>query len=167
MKKKSKNSLCEKVYVFSAIFFLVDQVLKLLIIENLHLGEKLTVIPHFFYLYYLKNTGAAFSILEGKSYFLILVAVISIFMIDYYIRKEMQEEKLEIISIGMLLGGILGNLVDRLLYKTVIDYLSFEIFNYHAPVFNFADICITIGIVLFFINMLKGEILKWKSKKKS
>ena len=70
---------------------------------------------------------------------------------------------LHIISLGIMIGGIIGNLFDRIIYESVIDYLSFEIFNYNFPVFNLADIGITIGAVLLIIALTKEE----KEKKKS
>ena len=132
----------EKIYSISAIIIMLDQMIKLLIRSKMALTSEITIIPNFFSFYYVENTGAAFSILTNKTLLLVLIAIACLVLLDRYITKLLKISKLEIISYGLVIGGIVGNLIDRLLYESVIDYLSFTIFNYNFPVFNLADVFI-------------------------
>ncbi len=143
--KKNRN-----IYIVSLILIILDQTTKLLIKTSLSLNEELKIIPNFFSIHYLKNTGAAFSIFENQTIFLILISIACLITIIYYLNQE-EVEKLYGIFLGMILGGIVGNLIDRIAYTGVIDFLSFKIFNYNFPVFNIADIGITLGVILLII----------------
>lgn len=138
------------IYIVSLILIILDQATKLLIKTNLNLNEEIKIIPNFFSIHYLKNTGAAFSIFENQTIFLILISIACLVTIIYYLNQE-EVEKLSGIFLGIILGGIVGNLIDRIAYTGVIDFISFKIFNYNFPVFNIADIGITIGVVLLII----------------
>lgn len=146
-----------KIYITALIVVALDQLVKLLVKTNFKLHEELELIPSFFSLHYLENDGAAFSILQDKTYLLILVALICLIFMIYYIQKEKSFSKLSSISTGLILGGITGNLLDRIFYKKVIDFLSFTFFTYSFPVFNIADIGITVGVVLLLIYYFLEE----------
>ena len=146
-----------KIYIISLILLTLDQLVKLLVKSNFKLHEELELIPNFFSLHYLQNDGAAFSILQNKTYLLVIVAIICLSIMVYYIQKEKEFTRLSSISLGLILGGIIGNLLDRIIYKKVIDYLSFTFFTYSFPVFNIADIGITIGALLLIISSFKEE----------
>lgn len=154
--QKNKN----KVYLTSVIVLLIDQIVKLLIKTNMNLNEEISIIPNFFSIQYLKNTGAAFSILENQTILLAITSIICISVIIYYLKKEENLTTAMYLSFGMVLGGILGNLIDRIFYQGVIDFLSFQIFNYNFPVFNIADIGITIGVLLLIIIYISRDIKK-------
>ncbi|MDD6941091.1 MAG: signal peptidase II [Bacilli bacterium] len=154
--QKNKN----KVYLTSVIVLLIDQIVKLLIKTNMNLNEEISIIPNFFSIQYLKNTGAAFSILENQTILLAITSIICISVIIYYLKKEENLTTAMYLSFGMVLGGILGNLIDRIVYQGVIDFLSFQIFNYNFPVFNIADIGITIGVLLLIIIYISRDIKK-------
>lgn len=154
--QKNKN----KVYLTSVIVLLIDQIVKLLIKTNMNLNEEISIIPNFFSIQYLKNTGAAFSILENQTILLAITSIICISVIIYYLKKEENLTTAMYLSFGMVLGGILGNLIDRIVYQEVIDFLSFQIFNYNFPVFNIADIGITIGVLLLIIIYISRDIKK-------
>lgn len=145
----------DKVYIICVWWIIIDQIIKTIVTMKMKLEEAITIIPNFFRLYYIKNTGAAFSSFTGKKYLLITVGIIVFFYLVHYIKKNSITNKLEIISLGMIMGGIVGNLVDRLLYGAVIDYLSFIIFGYNFAVFNLADIGIVVGIVILIISIIK------------
>ena len=145
------------IYTIALITVLLDQVIKYLIMNNMALHQEIKLIPNFFSLYYLKNTGAAFSILGNKTILLILVSIFCLIIIKNSIKKLKRTNTLNIISLGIMTGGIIGNLFDRVLYKSVIDYLSFNIFNYSFPVFNLADIGITVGAILLIIDLMIEE----------
>lgn len=154
--QKNKN----KVYLTSVIVLLIDQIVKLLIKTNMNLNEEISIIPNFFSIQYLKNTGAAFSILENQTILLAITSIICISVIIYYLKKEENLTTAMYLSFGLVLGGILGNLIDRIVYQVVIDFLSFQIFNYNFPVFNIADIGITIGVLLLIIIYISRDIKK-------
>lgn len=145
------------IYTIALITVLLDQVIKYLVMNNMALHQEIKLIPNFFSLYYLKNTGAAFSILGNKTILLILVSIFCLIIIKNSIKKLKRTNTLNIISLGIMTGGIIGNLFDRILYKSVIDYLSFNIFNYSFPVFNLADIGITVGAILLIIDLMIEE----------
>lgn len=154
--QKNKN----KVYLTAVIVLLIDQIVKLLIKTNMSLNEEISIIPNFFSIQYLKNTGAAFSILENQTILLAITSIICISVIIYYLKKEENLTTAMYLSFGLVLGGILGNLIDRIVYQGVIDFLSFQIFNYNFPVFNIADIGITIGVLLLIIIYISRNIKK-------
>lgn len=143
-----------KIYYVTCVVLLLDQFVKIIVNNCMSLYDEIKLIPNFFSIYYVKNTGAAFSILEGNTTFLITLTIIFILMIHKYIKIEEEFTKLSSISLGLVLGGIFGNLIDRILHAGVIDYLSFEFFGYGFPVFNIADIGITVGVFLMIIEML-------------
>ena len=142
------------IYSISFIVLSLDQIIKVLIINNMSLHQEIKIIPNFFSLYYVENPGAAFSILGNQTLLLIIISVICLILIKEYIKKEKDFTKLSIISLGMIIGGTIGNLFDRILYKAVIDYLSFNIFEYSFPVFNLADIAITVGAGLLLLSYI-------------
>ena len=161
--KKNK----EQAYKITCIILIIDQILKNIIKTKMSLNQEIVLIKNFFSINYLKNTGAAFSILTNQTFILIIISFIIIFVLDRFLTKEKNLNNLSVISIGLILGGIFGNLLDRIIYKGVIDYLSFKIFSYNFPVFNFADMTITIGTFLLLFNMLKEDIQNKKLDKKS
>lgn len=148
----------KKVLIITAIFTIIDQVIKCilqLIFSYTTYGDIINIIPNFFSLTYLENTGAAFSILSSNTLFLIIVSIIALFFIYVCFIKDKKLNNFDNIVYSMLLGGIFGNLIDRIFRGFVIDYLDFSVFNF--PVFNFADALIIISIILIVIKMIKGE----------
>ena len=144
------------IYIFSLIFVLIDFIIKLFIKNNFIVNESIRVINNFFYITYCKNYGVAWSILSGKQIIPIIVAIIVLIYIFFEIKRSKKLDKFDIIGYSLLTGVIIGNLIDRLFYGYVIDYLDFYIFNYNYPVFNFADICIVIGVIII-IFFKKGD----------
>lgn len=150
MKKK------EKIYSIGVIVLILDQFIKALIKMHMTLGSELKLIPHFFSLMYLKNSGAAFSILNNSTIFLEIISVVVLVLLDRFITKEKDLNKYEFLALGLIMGGIVGNLIDRLFYGAVIDYLSFTFGNYNFPVFNLADSAIVIGAIIFLVSLIGG-----------
>ena len=148
----------EDIYKITIIVLLLDQFIKYMINKFMEINTSINVIPNFFSIFYVRNKGAAFSILEDSTILIIIISVIFIVILDRYIKKEKEFTKLSIISLGMIMGGIFGNLMDRIIHHSVIDYLSFGKF----PIFNLADIGITVGVTLLIIN----EVLKIRKDKK-
>lgn len=143
----------KQIIKYSFILILIDQIIKISI-SNI---SNITIIKNFFNLTYVENTGAAFSILQSKRILLIVVAFVAIFLLYHYLIKNKDLKKIEILIYSLLIGGIIGNLIDRIVYGYVIDYLEFIILNHYIPIFNFADICIVIGTILFLYETIKED----------
>ena len=118
------------------------------------------IIDNFFSLTYVLNDGAAFSLFASRTYLLILIALICLFFIIYELKNNLDDRMLSI-GYSLALAGLLGNFLDRLIDGYIIDYLSFKIFTYNFPIFNFADILIVVGIIIVMIK----EILKERGKR--
>lgn len=140
------------------VSLVLDQIIKIIVSSLMHLYDSINVINNFLSITYVRNNGAAWSILSGNRWLLITISVVALIFIYLYFIKGKNLTKLEIISYGLLIGGTLGNLFDRVIYGYVIDYLDFRIFTYNFPVFNLADICIVIGITLICISLIGGEV---------
>lgn len=155
----------KRIIIYSLILFIIDLIVKLIIKNNMNIFDSIVIIPNFFNLTYVMNNGAAFSILQGKQIFLIILAILVLIAIIYYIRKD-NINRLKTIYYSLLIGGILGNLLDRILYNSVIDYLDFKIFSYDYPIFNLADTFIFCGVVLIILEGIKGDKNGNRSKRK-
>ena len=153
-------------YIIACFFFVIDLISKQLVMNLMSLGDSIKLINNFFYLTYTKNNGAAWSILEDKRILLLIITVFVLFLINKSMNK-IRLNKLEIFTYGMIIGGIVGNLFDRVFYGSVIDFLDFKIFGYNYPVFNLADSFIVIGIFILIFMSIKGEIYeRIKSRRK-
>ena len=145
----------EDIYKITSVILMLDQFIKILVSKYIDLGNGINIIPNFFSIIYIKNTGAAFSIFKDNTTLLIVVSVIMIIVLDRFIKAEKNLTNLNVFAFGLIMGGIFGNLIDRIIHHGVIDYLSFKFFNYHFPIFNLADITITTGVVLLLISIIK------------
>lgn len=147
----------KKISLIAVFSILIDQIIKIIVSNSLTLNKSIILIKDFFSLTYVRNDGAAFSILSGNRFFLIMIAFLTLFLIYFFFIENKNLSKIEIITYSLLIGGIIGNLIDRIIFGYVIDYLDFYIFNYNFPVFNFADICIVISVLFLILDILKGE----------
>ena len=154
MKKKSNIILS---IVLVIVLLGIDLLLKYLVSTYL---TTVNIIDNFFSLTYVLNDGAAFSLFASRTYLLILIALICLFFIIYELKNNLDDRVLSI-GYSLVLAGLLGNFLDRLMDGYIIDYLSFKIFTYNFPIFNFADILIVVGIIIVIIK----EILKERGKK--
>ncbi len=142
------------IYTISFFILLLDQLIKVIVVNNMKLHQEITLIKNFFSIYYVKNTGAAFSILGNQTLLLIVVSCLCLIIIKEYIKKEQNITTLSMLSLGLIVGGTIGNLFDRIIYHAVIDYLAFDIFTYSFPVFNLADIAITVGTFFLIVGYI-------------
>ncbi len=154
-----------KIIVTTFICILLDQLLKILCLNSLDMGESINIISNFWNITLVSNTGAAFSILSSSTPFLIIVSLITIILIYFFFIKGQNLKTYQTILYGLLLGGIIGNLIDRIIYGAVIDYLDFNIFGYNFPVFNLADTFIVIGVILIIIDIIRGARNEVSSRK--
>ncbi len=147
-----------KKYIYYLTFgiLLIDQMVKYFVVQNIVLSEVISVIPNFFYLTYVKNTGGAWSLFHSIPYLLIMISFVFLIFMNRYILKIKEFSLIEIISYGFLMGGVLGNLIDRVLVSGVIDYIGFQFGSYYYPIFNLADIFIVLGMVLIIMKEFGG-----------
>lgn len=143
--------------ILTILVILVDFFSKYMVSKLMTVNETINLINNFFRITYVKNTGAAFSIFSNNTLLVIIISVIVIGFLLFYIYKNKGNNKLENVSYAFILGGAIGNLIDRLVYGYVIDFLDFEILSYDAPIFNLADTFIVIGVILFLINTLRSR----------
>ena len=156
----------KKLCGLSIIFVVIDQILKLIVSSNIKLNTEIDIIKNIFYITNVHNDGAAFSILSGNIIFLILITLISLVVIYLFFIKDKKLNNIEIVLNSMLIGGILGNFIDRIIYRYVIDYIGVMIIDYPFPIFNFADICIVLSVIGMCIYGLKEDLCKRSKLKK-
>jgi signal peptidase II len=136
---------------------LIDQVIKFILLNTMNFYDTITIVDNFFNIKLVKNTGAAFSFLESNNTVLIIITLLILSIIIYLIVKD-KFNHYEKIVISIIMGGIIGNLIDRIIYGGVIDYLSFKLFNSYMPIFNFADIVIVLGTILLGYFIIREEL---------
>lgn len=137
----------KKIVLYSSTCLFVDQVIKIMIETFFSLYQEVVVLKNFFLFTYVKNYGAAFSLFDGNRILFILIAFVALFFFYFFFLKNKNLTRMEIGVYSFFIGGIMGNLIDRIFRGYVVDYLSFTIFHYSFPVFNFADICIVLSTV--------------------
>ena len=147
----------KKIFLFSLIFVVLDFVVKIIINNNIALYDSINIIPNFFFIFFFINTGAAFSIMENNRVLFIIIAIIALILIYKYLIMNKVIDRYLMISYSMLVGGIIGNMIDRIIYGYVIDYLSFNIFGYNFPIFNLADTFIVISIIMLLLYEVGGR----------
>ncbi|MCW8945187.1 MAG: signal peptidase II [Sedimenticola sp.] len=144
---------------FSLLIIVLDQVSKQLIEASFMVYETVSVLP-FFNLTLAYNEGAAFSFLSDQGgwqrwFFAIVATGVTVVLVVWLSR--LRDEKMLALSLSLVIGGAVGNLIDRLVYGYVIDFLDLFYGQYHWPAFNVADIAISIGVVVLFVDALFGQ----------
>jgi signal peptidase II len=138
----------------------LDQVTKALVENTMTMHQSIEIIPNLASLTYLRNTGAAFGFLAGarsglRIVFFALISSVAIGCIVYLIRGLRPQQKTLLLSLSLILGGAVGNLIDRLRLGEVIDFIDLHWYDIHWPAFNVADSAISIGVVILFLHMLR------------
>jgi len=141
-------------YAIGILALIIDQVSKWIVASQMQVGESIELIPHFLYITSTRNTGAAWSMLEGQMWFFYLVTFIVLVIVVYYMQKYGRYKPLLGIALGLVIGGTLGNFVDRLFRGSVVDFIHVFLGNYSYPVFNLADSSLVIGAILIIIFTL-------------
>ena len=142
------------------LIILIDQITKIIIDGNLIMYQSIEVIPDFFSITHIRNTGIAFGFLAQSSHlfrsvFLTLVPLFAIFLIIFLLYKAEKDDIFLILGLSMIMGGAFGNLIDRVRLGAVIDFLDFYLGSYHWPAFNMADSAITLGALILFATIVK------------
>jgi signal peptidase II len=142
--------------IFIIFWILLDQWTKYFVRQHFHLGESVSVIQNFFSFTYVRNPGAAFGMGAHahdliRTIFFLIIPVIACFWLVYLIFQSHKDSKLSSLSYALILGGAIGNLIDRFYLNYVVDFLDFFYQSYHFPAFNISDSCITVGGILILI----------------
>jgi len=152
-------------YVIAVVVIALDQLTKWLVVKNMALYESIPIIDGFFHLTSYRNRGAAWGILEGKMFFFYVITAIVVVGIIYFMQKYGKGSRLLATSFAMILGGAIGNFIDRIVRKEVVDFFDFNIFGYHYPIFNIADSALVIGIIMLLIVSFIEDRRKGKAAK--
>ncbi len=149
----------KKIILLSILFLCLDIFSKQMVIHFMVENQTIQIISHFFSLTYVKNTGVAFSMLSGNLTFILMMSVLVVGVLVYF-AKNRESGQLENLCYSMILGGALGNFLDRIFYGYVIDFLDFTLFGFKMAIFNVADVLIVCGVFLLIVL----ELLKERKK---
>jgi len=155
--KKPESLIIPMAWLLAVV--VLDQATKALVMERFAMFELLPVIPGLFNLTYLTNTGAAFGMLAGaptiwRQVFFVGVALAALGVLGFSYRQFRSQGTIFAHAIGLIAGGAVGNLLDRLRFGAVVDFLDFYLGTHHWPAFNVADSAITIGVGLFILGSI-------------
>lgn len=140
------------------ISLLLDIGSKFLVSRIFILNESKTIIDNFLNITYVRNTGAAWSILDNNTWIVTVISLLIIIGIIYYVYRNRVSKKILKMGYGLILGGAIGNFIDRIVYGYVIDFIDIDIFGWNYPIFNLADMFIVVGVILVMIDA-------WRCKK--
>lgn len=162
-------------FIIMVLVVVGDQLSKLWILDNFALYDSRVIIPGFFNLTFLRNTGAAFGMLAGmplfwRQIFFITIAAVALVALAIMQRKMGKENFWYSLCFALIGGGTVGNVIDRVLYGSVVDFLDFYVGKYHWPAFNVADSAIFVGVTIFLLlqifegdkqekNLAEGELI--------
>ncbi len=144
-----------QIFTFTAgISLLLDQWSKIYIDNHFELSQSKRIITNFFHLTYVRNPGAAFGIFADNAIrvpFFITISSVATLAILWYVRRVAKEKHWQLLALGLILSGALGNLIDRIRLGEVIDFIDVHWYNYHWPAFNIADSAICVGVTIMLI----------------
>jgi len=148
-----------KLAVISGLVIILDQITKIFILKTLPLYHSITIIPGFFNITHIHNPGGAFGFMAHqnsslRSFLFILLALIAVCLIFYFYKSTNRTHPFLASGFALILGGAIGNLIDRIRFGKVVDFLDFYVHSYHWPAFNVADSAITVGVTIFIFHLL-------------
>lgn len=149
-------------YIIAMILIGLDQLSKYLTVQEIALGEVVPVIPNVLSLTYIRNSGAAWSILEDQMIFFYVITVVVVGALIYFLHTEGKKSPIASTGTAFIMGGAIGNFIDRLHLKYVIDMIRLEFINF--PIFNVADMALTIGVIILIGYIVYDELVKKKVK---
>lgn len=157
-----RNYIILSVIVLSLVA--LDQLTKQLIASTMNVGESITLLEGFLSIASHRNQGGAWGIFYGEMTIFYIITI-GAGVLFYFLTKDINfnTKRLYSIAIALMIAGGVGNFIDRLIFKEVIDFIDFIIFGYDFPTFNVADICLVIGVIIFAIDVLFEDVIKkWK-----
>lgn len=145
--------------IIAALIILLDQLTKALVLQHFQLYDTVSIVPGFFNLTYIRNPGGAFGVLAGggsalRNLLFLGAGSVALGMILFFLRATPLKERLMRFTLALIFGGAIGNIIDRLRFGEVVDFLDFYLGSLHWPAFNVADSAITIGIGLFVYHII-------------
>ena len=150
---KKKHMIIGGAFILLGI--LIDQIVKIIIRVKMPEGESINVIKGFFRITHIENTGAAWGGFSGFTIVLIIITLLLLGIFIYlYRRIDFKNKKVFSISLVLVISGTIGNLIDRIFFQSVTDFLDFVIFGYDFPVFNIADILLVVGFAIFLFDLV-------------
>lgn len=158
------DSIVWRYYGLAAIIILIDQWTKSIIVKNMELYESIPVIEGFFSITSHRNKGAAWGILQDKMMFFYIITVIVVCFIVYYMQVHAKGHAAFLVGLALVLGGAIGNFIDRLVKQEVVDFIDVMIFTYDFPIFNIADSALTVGVIVILMVMIWEERNNKKGK---
>ncbi|MGI6778628.1 MAG: signal peptidase II [Acetivibrionales bacterium] len=138
--------------ILAAFIVAIDQATKYLVVSNIELGEKIVLIDKLFHLTYIENKGAAWGIFQNGRYVFIVLTILVSVIVAYFLFKS--DNRLLKLALSFILGGGAGNLIDRVLRGSVVDFLGVYIGSYEFPKFNVADSFIVVGTIILAYYMI-------------
>jgi len=146
--------------IVTAVVLVLDQATKLYVDSHFRLHESVTVLENFFHFTYVRNKGAAFGIFADSAIripFFITVSLVAAVGILWYLRRLQDQQKLASFALALVFSGAIGNLIDRVRFGEVIDFIDVHWYQYHWPAFNVADSAISIGVTLLLVDLWREE----------
>jgi len=148
-----------KLAVISGLVAILDQITKAIILKNIPLHHSVTVIPRFFNITHIHNPGGAFGFMASqnssvRNLLFLFLSSLAVCFVFYFYKNTPRTHPLLATGIALIFGGAIGNLIDRIRFGKVVDFLDFYIGTYHWPAFNVADSAITVGIIIFIFHIL-------------
>lgn len=141
-----------------AIFLIImDQLAKWIIVKTMAVGDSVSVIGEILEITSHRNYGAAWGMLQNQMIFFYIITVVVLVMIGYFYKKEAVNRPLMQLGLVLVFSGAVGNFIDRLFRGNVVDFIDTKIINYDFPIFNIADACLTIGVLVLLYEMLVNE----------
>ena len=152
-----------KLLLISAVIVVLDQITKTIILNSLELYHSIKIIPGFFNITHIHNPGGAFGFLANQSsavrvIVFLFVSILALGFILYFYHKTPETHKMLATGFALIFGGAIGNLIDRVRFGTVVDFLDVYIKNLHWPAFNIADSAITIGMGVFVYHIVAKKM---------
>lgn len=141
-------------YVVAVVVYALDQILKAIVRTNMHIGESFPVLSPIVVIEYIRNPGGAFSILPNSRWLFVVVAI-AVTIVVIVARYRWNPSVVGRLGLGFLLAGALGNMTDRVISGTVVDYIYFKFINF--PIFNLADMAVDAGIILILIETFRKD----------
>ncbi|NJP36432.1 signal peptidase II [Alkalicoccus luteus] len=144
-------------YVIAAVIIGADQLTKWLVIDRMEIGQSIEIIEGFLYLTSHRNAGAAFGILQGQMWLFYIATVVVVGVIIYMIQAKLDGSRWYGIALGLILGGAIGNFIDRVYAGAVVDFIDVYIFTYNFPIFNVADSALVTGVIMVILHVFIEE----------
>lgn len=143
--------------LYTAILILMDQISKYIIVKTMNIGESISVIGEVLQITSHRNYGAAWGMLQNQMIFFYIITIIVLIALIYFYYKEAADNLLMQCGLMLIFAGAIGNFIDRLFRGNVVDFIDTKIINYHFPIFNVADSCLTIGVFILLYELLFNQ----------